>query len=144
MVSNKVDLEQDPPPGIACYPKDDSDIAQLEASKYQNKAYYPYRHSYAFKDITGPPDTPYENGSFLVAINVPDKYPFEPPQMRFRTKIYHPNIDENGRICADMLKTGEAGSWKPSLNLSTLLLSIRSLLSSPNPDDPLDADIVRN
>lgn len=120
-----VDLEQDPPPGIACYPKDDSDIAQLEAN------------------ITGPPDTPYENGSFLVAINVPDKYPFEPPQMRFRTKIYHPNIDENGRICADMLKTGEAGSWKPSLNLSTLLLSIRSLLSSPNPDDPLDADIAR-
>lgn len=42
-----------------------------------------------------------------------------------------------------MLKTGEAGAWKPSLNLSTLLISLRALLSSPNPDDPLDADIVR-
>ncbi|CDH55311.1 ubiquitin-conjugating enzyme e2 t-like [Lichtheimia corymbifera JMRC:FSU:9682] len=119
------DLEGDPAPGITCYPVDDSNIAQLEAY------------------IIGPPDTPYENGTFQLAINVPDNYPFDPPQMRFRTKIYHPNIDESGRICADMLKTGEAGAWKPSLNLSTLLISLRALLSSPNPDDPLDADIAR-
>lgn len=62
--------------------------------------------------------------------------------VRFLTPIYHPNIDTNGRICLDILNLPPKGSWSPSLNLSTILLSLRSLLSSPNPEDPLMSDIV--
>lgn len=63
--------------------------------------------------------------------------------MRFITPIYHPNIDSAGRICLDILKTQPQGAWKPSLNISTILTSLQSLIAEPNPDDPLVAEIVR-
>ena len=40
----------------------------------------------------GPPDTPYEGGKFNVDIRIPNDYPFKPPQMKFKTKIWHPNV----------------------------------------------------
>ena len=58
--------------------------------------------------------------------------------MQFVTPIYHPNIDSGGRICLDTLNMPPKGCWKPSLNVSTLLSTIRLLLSEPNPDDGLD------
>jgi ubiquitin-conjugating enzyme E2 T len=65
------------------------------------------------------------------------KYPFEPPQVRFITLVYHPNIDSMGRICLDTLKAQPQGSWAPSVNINTLLLSIRLLLTYPNAYDCL-------
>ena len=47
------------------------------------------------------------------------RYPFEPPKVHFLTRIYHPNIDDKGRICLDVLKMPPQGSWKPAHNLST-------------------------
>ena len=66
----------------------------------------------------------------------------EPPKMQFITPIYHPNIDNAGRICLDSLKMPPKGAWKPSLNLSTLLTTVQLLMTEPNPDDPLMSDIV--
>ena len=40
----------------------------------------------------GPPDTPYEGGKYAVDIQIPNDYPFRPPQMKFMTKIWHPNV----------------------------------------------------
>jgi len=57
-----------------------------------------------------------------------------PPKVIFCTKIYHPNIDNLGRICLDILKD----KWSPALQIRSVLLSIQALLSSPNPDDPLN------
>ncbi|CAO3595252.1 unnamed protein product [Absidia cylindrospora] len=74
---------------------------------------------------------------------MPENYPFDPPMIRFRTPIYHPNIDESGRICASVLKKGKDDQWKPSMNLRTTLLSLHALIGEPNPDNPLDADIAR-
>jgi ubiquitin-conjugating enzyme E2 T len=85
--------------------------------------------------IQGPQDSPYSEGIFTLSINVPDRYPFEPPRVRFITPIYHPNIDSDGRICLDTLKMQPAGSWSPSININTLLLTIRILIGSPNADD---------
>ena len=62
--------------------------------------------------------------------------------MRFVTRVYHPNIDGEGRICLDLLNMPPKGAWKPSLNVSTVLASIGLLLSDPNPDDGLVTDIV--
>ena len=47
------------------------------------------------------------------------RYPFEPPKVCFITKIYHPNIDDQGRICLDVLKMPPQGSWRPAHNIST-------------------------
>ena len=88
--------------------------------------------------IMGPADSPYTGGVFFVMIHFPPDYPFKPPKVNFQTKVYHPNINSNGSICLDILKE----QWSPALTISKVLLSICSLLTDPNPDDPLVPEIA--
>ncbi|TSM04914.1 Ubiquitin-conjugating enzyme E2 T [Bagarius yarrelli] len=78
-------LSTEPPPGVSCWQLDGK-VEELQAQ------------------IVGGANTPYDGGLFTVEIKIPDRYPFEPPKMRFLTPIYHPNIDNAGRICLDVLK----------------------------------------
>jgi len=89
--------------------------------------------------IMGPADSPYMNGIFSVKIDFPSDYPFKSPRVIFITKIYHPNINATGAICLDILKE----QWSPALTISKVLLSVCSLLTDPNPDDPLMPDIAK-
>jgi len=67
----------------------------------------------------------------------------DPPQLKFLTKVYHPNIDNvTGLICLDVLKMPPQGRWRPVNNLSLILTAVKQLLSDPNPHDPLDSAIV--
>ena len=88
--------------------------------------------------LLGPTETPYEGGIFILNIHIPIDYPMKPPNILFKTKIYHPNINSNGDICLDILKD----QWSPALNVSKILLSICSLLADPNPNDPLSPEIA--
>jgi ubiquitin-conjugating enzyme (huntingtin interacting protein 2) len=91
--------------------------------------------------FTGPPDTPYQGGVFQVDISIPNEYPFKPPQMKFATKIYHPNISSvTGAICLDILKD----AWTPVFTLKSSLISLQSLLQSPEPNDPQDAEVAKH
>eukprot|EP00088_Acartia_fossae_P053266 TRINITY_DN6051_c0_g1_i10.p1 TRINITY_DN6051_c0_g1~~TRINITY_DN6051_c0_g1_i10.p1 ORF type:complete len:185 (-),score=43.43 TRINITY_DN6051_c0_g1_i10:276-830(-) len=116
-------LEVSPPPGAQCWQKGDA-LDQLEAI------------------IFGPAGSAYQGGAFKLDISVPDRYPFEPPKVEMRTPCYHPNIDDAGRICLDILKMPPAGSWRPSINLYTVLTSVQRLLAEPNPKDPLMVEIA--
>jgi ubiquitin-conjugating enzyme (huntingtin interacting protein 2) len=88
----------------------------------------------------GPEESPYEGGVFYVDIQLTDAYPFEPPKMRFMTKVWHPNVSSaNGAICLDILKE----QWSPALSIKTAMLSLQALLSSPEPSDPQDAVVAR-
>ena len=89
--------------------------------------------------IMGPEGSPYYGGVFYLNITFPSNYPFKPPKVSFVTRIYHPNINSNGGICLDILKD----NWSPALTISKVLLSICSLLTDPNPDDPLVPEIAR-
>lgn len=89
--------------------------------------------------IMGPEDSPYSGGVFFLDIHFPADYPFKPPKVHFTTRIYHCNINSNGGICLDILKD----QWSPALTISKVLLSICSLLTDPNPDDPLVPDIAQ-
>ncbi|CAN8027935.1 unnamed protein product [Ixodes persulcatus] len=106
------------PPGIVCNAADES-MDQIEAV------------------IFGTSGTPYEGGKFKISIQIPERYPFDAPRVKFQTPVYHPNIDSAGRICLDVLQMPPKGRWKPSLNLKAVLLSLQALLAQPNPDDPL-------
>eukprot|EP00919_Chromeraceae_sp_WS-2016_P001830 GHVR01004415.1.p1 GENE.GHVR01004415.1~~GHVR01004415.1.p1 ORF type:complete len:149 (+),score=35.29 GHVR01004415.1:60-506(+) len=112
-------LAQEPPPGLRADPDRNN-----------------YRHFKVVMD--GPTGTPYEAGQYKLELFLPEGYPMEPPKVRFLTKIYHPNIDKLGRICLDVLKE----KWSPALQIRTVLLSIQALLSSPEPDDPLDTAVA--
>ena len=83
--------------------------------------------------IIGPSNSPYSGGIFKLSVTFNEKYPFKPPKIKFKTKIYHPNININGSICLDILNT----NWSPALTIIKVLLSISSLLTDPNPKDPL-------
>ena len=88
--------------------------------------------------IMGPEDSPYAGGVFFLDIKFPTEYPFKPPKIKFTTKIYHCNINHNGGICLDILKD----QWSPALTIPKVLLSLCSLLTDCNPDDPLVPDIA--
>ena len=115
-----LDLGKDPPAGCSAGPVDEKDIHSWQAM------------------IEGPEDSPYQGGLFFLKIEFPSNYPFKPPKINFTTKIYHPNINSNGNICLDILKD----QWSPALTISKVLLSITSLLTDPNPDDPLVPEIA--
>jgi ubiquitin-conjugating enzyme E2 D/E len=89
--------------------------------------------------IMGPDDSPYSGGVFFLDIHFPADYPFKPPKMSFTTRIYHCNVNNNGGICLDILKD----QWSPALTISKVLLSICSLLTDPNPNDPLVPEIAQ-
>ncbi|KAL1962597.1 hypothetical protein VTN77DRAFT_9390 [Rasamsonia byssochlamydoides] len=87
----------------------------------------------------GPPGTPYEDGTYYVDIRIPNEYPFRPPIMKFETKVWHPNVSsQTGAICLDTLST----AWSPVLTIKSALLSLQSLLSTPEPKDPQDAEVA--
>ena len=116
-------------------------------------------------------DSPYSGGVFFLAIHFPTDYPFKPPKVNFTTRIYHPNINSNGSICLDILRDqwspaltiskgvflipcyalhGGIG-YPPFRSVASLanilcvpqvLLSICSMLTDPNPDDPLVPEIA--
>ncbi|CAD7955446.1 unnamed protein product [Amoebophrya sp. A25] len=90
--------------------------------------------------ILGPEDSPYNGGIYKINIEIPDDYPYNPPKMKFATKIWHPNISsQTGAICLDVL----GKEWSPALSIRTALLSIQALLSAPEPDDPQDAEVAK-
>jgi len=87
--------------------------------------------------IKGPRDTPYEGGYFQLSISIPDTYPLQPPSVRFNTKVFHPNIHfKTGEICLDLFKN----AWSAVHTLQSVCTCILLLLSTPEPDSPLNCD----
>ncbi|OJD20818.1 hypothetical protein ACJ73_07848, partial [Blastomyces percursus] len=86
--------------------------------------------------LTGPQWTPYSQGLWQLHLRIPEDYPKNPPKAAFKTRIWHPNVDEStGAVCVDTLKK----DWEAKLTLRDVLITISCLLIHPNPDSALNS-----
>lgn len=100
--------------------------------------------------IEGPEDSIYEGGLFQANLKFPKSYPNMPPKMKFITKMWHPNIYKDGNVCISILHPPEIDvtnametmdeKWRPVLGVREIILSVLSMLSSPNLESPANID----
>jgi ubiquitin-conjugating enzyme E2 C len=86
--------------------------------------------------IPGPDDSCYAGLTYKLTISFPENYPMAAPILKFGANtIFHPNVDQGtGSICLDILKE----KWSSAYGVRTILVSLRSLLTEPNNDSPLN------
>ncbi len=120
LMKEKNELHANPIEGVTADVIEESDMFKWQAS------------------ISGPTNSPYEGGTFFLRIDFPVEYPFKPPKVNFTTKVYHPNVNENGGVCLDIL----ADQWAPTLSISKVLVSIQQFLADPNPDHALVPEVA--
>ncbi|KAF2447475.1 UBC-like protein [Karstenula rhodostoma CBS 690.94] len=85
--------------------------------------------------LAGPVGTPYAHGVWRLHLDIPPTYPTAPPTANFRTRLWHPNIDEaTGAVCVETLKR----DWSSTLKLRDVLVTIACLLIQPNPASALN------
>jgi len=82
----------------------------------------------------------YKQAAFQIEMKLPAEFPFKPPEVRFITPIYHPNVDEQGKICVDILNANEA--WKPTTSLVDIVKAVVDLIDHPKIDHALNAEIA--
>ena len=110
-------LQTDPPAGISGTPSESNIMAW---------------HAVIF----GPEDTPWEGGTFKLTIAFSEEYPNKAPVVKFVTKMFHPNVYNDGSICLDILQN----QWSPIYDVGAILTSIQSLLCDPNPNSPANSE----
>jgi ubiquitin-conjugating enzyme E2 A len=86
--------------------------------------------------IFGPNDTVWEGACLRLSLSFPPTYPNHPPTVKFITPMFHPNVYRSGDICLDILQN----NWSPVYSVSSVLTSIQSLLTDPNPDSPANPE----
>nr|CAB3267432.1 ubiquitin-conjugating enzyme E2 C-like [Phallusia mammillata] len=90
--------------------------------------------------IEGPKDTVYENLKYRLTLEFTSTYPYDAPTVKFSKTCFHPNVDEYGNICLDILKE----KWSALYEIRTILLSIQSLLGEPNNESPFECSSCRH
>ncbi|QIW95122.1 hypothetical protein AMS68_000640 [Peltaster fructicola] len=123
LLKELADVNSNPPPGCTIKLPKEEDIFLWEVT------------------MDGPSDSAYAGGKFILHITIPKEYPFKPPVLGFRTKVYHPNVtnDDRGAMCLGMLRPEE---WKPPNKISDVLKLVRTVLGQPQPDDAVEAAIA--
>ncbi|KAJ2757108.1 Ubiquitin-conjugating enzyme E2 C [Coemansia nantahalensis] len=89
--------------------------------------------------IEGAAGTVYEGLSYKLSLRFPADYPFTAPKITFDTPCWHPNVDDHGNICLDILKE----KWSAIYNVQSILLSLQTLLADPNVASPLNGQAAQ-
>nr|XP_004667783.2 ubiquitin/ISG15-conjugating enzyme E2 L6 [Jaculus jaculus] len=86
-----------------------------------------------------PDQPPYHLRAFSVCINFPKDYPLKPPTVRFTTKIYHPNVSEDGQVCMPLISKE---NWKPHTKICQVLEALIILVNRPNLGEPVRMELA--
>ncbi len=89
--------------------------------------------------ILGPENSPWEGGIFKLQLVFCEDYPSKPPAVKFISRLFHPNIYNDGRVCLDILDK----NWSPVYDTLSVLISLRSLLSDPNENSPANVEAAQ-
>ncbi|KAF5709300.1 NEDD8-conjugating enzyme UBC12 [Fusarium mundagurra] len=87
-----------------------------------------------------PDEGMYRGSRFTFDFTINQNFPHEPPKVRCREKIYHPNIDLEGKVCLNILRE----DWKPVLNLNAVIVGLQFLFLEPNASDPLNKEAAED
>jgi ubiquitin-conjugating enzyme E2 A len=86
--------------------------------------------------LSGPANTAWEGGVYVLSLTFKESYPLTPPDVLFLTPIFHPNVYHDGRICVDIL----GSKWTPTNDVLSILVSLQILLVTPNPNSPANPE----
>ncbi|XP_047460299.1 uncharacterized protein LOC125019522 [Mugil cephalus] len=113
------------------------ELKSLHCDPHPYFVIYPLESDFTFWKILmeGPPDTPYEKGTFELYCQFGADYPVKPPTVRFVTRIYHCNINSVGRICHNIFDR----NYNAQITMRDILDAVYGLLIAPEPQDPLDS-----
>jgi len=88
----------------------------------------------------------------VAAMSFPQDYPNKPPTVKFVSEMWHPNVYPDGKVCISILHNPgddpmgyeQANErWSPVQTVETIMLSIISMLSSPNDESPANIDAAK-
>lgn len=116
------------------YPGQCHDMVRLPYSRQPRKDRAPCRppsclqsSSYRNAVIIGPADTPFEDGTFRLVMQFEEQYPNKPPQVKFISQMFHPNVYATGELCLDILQN----RWSPTYDVAAVLTSIQRYAIQP-------------
>lgn len=75
-----------------------------------------------FTLIIEPDEGMYKGGMFNFNFTINQNFPHDPPKVLCTQKIYHPNIDLEGKVCLNILRE----DWKPVLNLNAVIVGLQA------------------
>ncbi|KAK8801159.1 hypothetical protein WA158_001929 [Blastocystis sp. Blastoise] len=127
-----LDLQRNPPQGISVGLKDDNNLFEWSVL------------------VDGPAESPYEGGLFKAELIFPSDFPNHPPDMKFISEMWHPNIFDNGKVCISILhqpgidefnpEESAEERWRPILSVEAILVSVQNMLGAPNDSSPANID----
>ncbi|RZC66226.1 hypothetical protein C5167_009916 [Papaver somniferum] len=121
LMSDLKSIINEPPEGCSASPLSDENLFVWSAT------------------IFGPDETPWEGGVFGLRLTFGDCYPEKPPRVRFTCEIFHPNVYQDGTLCMDIIQD----AWSPCHSVCTILTSVQSLLTDPNPASPANPEAAQ-